>query len=525
MLADLRCGSCHAGVPAPGSARGAGPGLTAAGVRYEPGFLVSYLKNPSRVRPGNGRARMPDFFFSDGEALAVSRFLEAQRRLGDAKSPSSPMRWPWHTIDRAAAERVITQQLKCTSCHSLNGQGGNAAPELAAAGARLSKEWLRRFIAAPHRYEPNVAMPAVLFDERDNRALVQDADGTLDLIVEYLVAIASVRRDSLARVRNEIESRNPAATAQAGEAIVRAQNCAGCHTINGMVPRASGPSLAGEGMRVQPQWLRAYLDRPTPIRLHGTTPGSGSRMPGYGLDSSERDSLLAFFATDSSVAVRRPPVALSPFATSKAMALLRDQMSCLGCHRIGEAGGEVGPDLSNTSARLRPEFVSRMIEDPAHASPGSFMPTIRMRETDASLIIAYVSHLSSGSDARRVPYPSLLASASIPAATGAAGVYATRCAPCHGVTGNGDGFNASRLPVPPLAHSSKAAMASRTDDRLYDGIAAGGRVLGDSPRMPAFGETLSQQEIAGLVRYLRVLCACEGPAWGRDATSRAGVAK
>ena len=68
--------------------------------------------------------------------------------------------------------------------------------------------------------------------------------------------------------------------------------------------------------------------------------------------------------------------ALSAFASNKAALLLRDQLSCLGCHRIGSDGGEIGPNLSNSSARLRPGFVASMIRDPAHAAPGSFMPRV-----------------------------------------------------------------------------------------------------------------------------------------------------
>jgi hypothetical protein len=34
--------------------------------------------------------------------------------------------------------------------------------------------------------------------------------------------------------------------------------------------------------------------------------------------------------------------------------------------------------------------------------------------------------------------------------------------------------------------------------------------------MPAFGQTLSREQIWRLVRRMRDLCACEGPAWSRD---------
>jgi len=54
------------------------------------------------------------------------------------------------------------------------------------------------------------------------------------------------------------------------------------------------------------------------------------------------------------------------------------------------------------------------------------------------------------------------------------------------------------------------------DDTLFDGIHAGASILGKSQLMPSWGNTFSTEEIRELVRYIRGLCRCEGPAWSRD---------
>ena len=59
-------------------------------------------------------------------------------------------------------------------------------------------------------------------------------------------------------------------------------------------------------------------------------------------------------------------------------------------------------------------------------------------------------------------------------------------------------------------------MSRRSDDRLFDAIYAGGYPLGRSVTMPPYGATLTRSEIWALVRYLRELCQCVGPAWSRD---------
>ena len=82
--------------------------------------------------------------------------------------------------------------------------------------------------------------------------------------------------------------------------------------------------------------------------------------------------------------------------------------------------------------------------------------------------------------------------------------------------GDGDGYNAVFLPVPPTPHSSPQHMSTRSDDGLFDAIAGGGYIMNRSARMPQFGRTLSTAQIRGLVGYLRTLCGCAGPAWSVD---------
>ncbi len=56
-------------------------------------------------------------------------------------------------------------------------------------------------------------------------------------------------------------------------------------------------------------------------------------------------------------------------------------------------------------------------------------------------------------------------------------------------------------------------MARRSDDTLYDAIAAGGYVLDRSARMPGFGNLLSNTQIRALVTHIRTLCTCTQPTW------------
>jgi mono/diheme cytochrome c family protein len=202
------------------------------------------------------------------------------------------------------------------------------------------------------------------------------------------------------------------------------------------------------------------------------------------------------------------------FSRQKAETLLRDHLPCLGCHALNGEGGTIGPDLTTVRERRSPAYIAAMISDPQRVVPGSVMPRTLMAESTRQLITRYLSALPGRGTAD--PAPASGAPATPSAAPDGAALYAKWCAACHGPTGRGDGPNAARMPVKPAAHASREAMSGRPDDSLFDTIAAGGAVMNRSPRMPAFGATLTAPEIRALVRHIRALCRCEGPGWSRN---------
>ena len=201
--------------------------------------------------------------------------------------------------------------------------------------------------------------------------------------------------------------------------------------------------------------------------------------------------------------------ALSPFARAKARARIRDHLPCLGCHALEGEGARLAPDLSQPGMAFSAAFVDSMVRDPEGTRPGTMMPRTPMPRETADLVVSYLVGSRVTPAPRAPPHG--------PAGgRGAPTLYAHFCSACHGARGTGDGPNAKFLPVPPAVHADSAAMSARSDDRLYDAISGGGAVLGRSSRMPAFGLTLSRAEIRALVRHIRALCRCRGPAWSRD---------
>lgn len=203
---------------------------------------------------------------------------------------------------------------------------------------------------------------------------------------------------------------------------------------------------------------------------------------------------------------------LSAFSKAKAVALLRDRLPCLGCHQLNGEGGTIGPDLTTVRERRSAAYIAAIVANPQMVVPHAAMPLVRMPAATRDLVVRYLVSLPGSVAEGPVP---VSGPPTPPAPPDGRALYAKWCASCHGASGNGDGPNAARLPVTPAAHSSRAAMSARPDDSLFDTIASGGAVMNRSPRMPPFGGSLTSVEIRALVRHIRTLCRCEGPAWSR----------
>jgi mono/diheme cytochrome c family protein len=80
-------------------------------------------------------------------------------------------------------------------------------------------------------------------------------------------------------------------------------------------------------------------------------------------------------------------------------------------------------------------------------------------------------------------------------------VYYVFCAGCHGVDGRGS-WRAALFLVRPGDLTDPARIGQRSDGYLADLIKHGGASIG-RPGMPAFGSTVSDEDVKLLVQYVR----------------------
>jgi mono/diheme cytochrome c family protein len=83
-------------------------------------------------------------------------------------------------------------------------------------------------------------------------------------------------------------------------------------------------------------------------------------------------------------------------------------------------------------------------------------------------------------------------------------MFDTRCSPCHGTSGHGDGPASGALTPKPRNYSDSSWQASVTDEQIKKTIVYGGAAVGKSPIMPASPDLDAKPEVVeGLVRIVR----------------------
>jgi mono/diheme cytochrome c family protein len=84
--------------------------------------------------------------------------------------------------------------------------------------------------------------------------------------------------------------------------------------------------------------------------------------------------------------------------------------------------------------------------------------------------------------------------------------FTTLCTPCHGESGRGDGGAGRTLKAHPADFTDCSRMSKESDDKVFRVIKEGGASNGLSSEMQPWGKAFDDDEIRGLVAYVRTFC-------------------
>jgi len=289
LVSDYGCVACHRinGVNPPESFA---PDLSRIGSK--PLFQVGFLRGMPETLPDyiagkihDPRAfgpalKMPNFSLTDGQIEALTTALLAQTDRAVTMPPelvrssSHPKYHPGGDAGR------LMEDLRCQSCHAINGNGGDMAPDLTFEGSAVNRAWLLDFMKNPNTLRPALIrrMPKFNLSEAETKSLS-----------DYMLsAYQASGFDSQAL---DLSTLNSDAAARGKQLFYSKYACQACHIADYKKDKGYvGPALAGVGDRLTPVWMYRWLKNPNAL-LPGTP------MPNFNLGDDEARDLTAFLTT------------------------------------------------------------------------------------------------------------------------------------------------------------------------------------------------------------------------------------
>jgi len=436
------CRGCHTtsedNPPAPWRARerDVAPSLANVGSKMSVDWLTYWVEDPTRYWHDT---RMPKLRLSRVEAASIAQYLltlkdepkdtakvtaEEINLLSNAakrreKIPCAVV-GPGAELERDKCGEKLVAYYGCFGCHNIAGFENYApiAPELTGWAKKDVSKLDYGYAIDDHHLQTYETFLAWKLDSpriyRRDRIELRMAD--FDLSPREMRAL-TVFVMGLAEAK-PLPEFNPTAKPEyasilEGRQIVDDYNCRGCHVIEdrgGDFAAAvkvehqqnAPPFLAGEGMRVQPEWLFNFLRDPPKngIRpfLHpewlygdGNVPGDKLqvRMPTFPFTSEQTTAVVRYFAAwDGQEYPYQTAHTHSPSTDQKLYVATHmnsaQDANCISCHFVGEFPiarakedlQKMAPNLGNVSKRLRPEWVKAWLEAPMNWMPYTKMLTL-----------------------------------------------------------------------------------------------------------------------------------------------------
>jgi len=289
LINEYGCASCHEinGIRKPDNfapdlghvgSRSLAQLVFAEGVPHTlPDYIAAKIRNP---RAFGASLKMPQFTLTPQQIDAITTALLA---LTDrAQSQPASMRiaslQPSHYEPAGGAGQLL-RDLRCFSCHAINGRGGDMAPDLSWEGSSVQAKWLADFLK-----NPNTLRPALI--RRMPKFNLSDAE--IRELTEYIMTVyqtPAIDRDSFS-------ANNPPALVDQGRQVFYSKYaCSSCHIVDPAKDKGYvGPTLTQVGARLTPAWIYQWLKNPQALR-------PGTIEPNQNIGDDDARALTAFLTS------------------------------------------------------------------------------------------------------------------------------------------------------------------------------------------------------------------------------------
>jgi mono/diheme cytochrome c family protein len=336
LFTELRCSACHEPSRDTGLPEKAAPRLDDVGFRVAPEYLKRFIVHPAAVEPGT---TMPDLLGAEPIerrneiAAAITEFLVSRS--------SQPFRRDPVDEQDVAKGHELFHSIGCIACHASNeAQLPGEGVSLAQVPSKYSVRSLTEFLFQPTRIRPSGRMPDMNLSRDEAR-----------VIASYLLGI---------EITSAFSPATATGLADTGRKYFEQFRCASCHELEG-VPT---PEPA------------------TPLDRLGLTAGCLSThptgAPDYELSLEQTQALRKGLSAPAEA-----------FSGETQTAFTLTAFNCIACHVRDDYGGvskakdpyfttsqnnlgneaRIPPQLTLTGAKLRPEWMRRVLFDGASVRP------------------------------------------------------------------------------------------------------------------------------------------------------------
>jgi mono/diheme cytochrome c family protein len=219
--------------------------------------------------------------------------------------------------------------------------------------------------------------------------------------------------------------------------LLMESGCFGCHEIKNFqnLPKI-GPDLNELTKKVKPEWIFRWVRNPKDYTPH-------TRMPNFRFTDEQAEAVTAYLVSVSRESSYRPT---SPPGSYKGGVATRgketfETVGCKGCHVVGEdtrmraergTSYDIAPELTWVGGKVDPDWLFDWIRNPRHYHPNTRMPSLRLTDTEARDIVAYLSSLH---DERPSPVRALDLNNKDKIAQGLNTIREYGCFGCHNIKG------------------------------------------------------------------------------------------
>jgi mono/diheme cytochrome c family protein len=213
--------------------------------------------------------------------------------------------------------------------------------------------------------------------------------------------------------------------------------CHGCHEIKGYtdLPKI-GPQLTSISFKTSPTWVYRWVKNPKEYNPH-------TRMPDFKLSDEEAEAVTAYLMDVSTKAAFTYSSPRGAYAGGNAQRgkQLFEAVGCQACHVVGamtkvrEARGtsyDIAPELTRVGSKVNPDWLYDWVRNPRHFNPATKMPNLRLTDSEAKDIVAYLMTLK---DERALPSRELNLTAEQVIQRGAKVIREYGCNGCHLIPG------------------------------------------------------------------------------------------